>query len=648
MNTRYLLFLSFMIFLGVQAGQQHRAYAQSPCPSDQISIGQTVSGSYEGWCYALATTDAERSDSWYFQGIAGSQLLIEMTRVSGEIDPYLRLGYTFGGELATVEELSVDDDGAGYPNARIIATLPYNATYVIYATSFVAEGYGDYILSLQSFDCRDTTFAIYQGSITSGQQPIQALPPITCAGDRWEFSASAGDVAQISMNRAQFESSIDPYLMLLAPDGQWLAADDDSGGSLNAYLEVTLPSSGVYAIIAAPFDANSNGAYTLSLQVTAGICTAIVNVAELNLRAGPSTAYALIASYVQGDSGEILGYNNAVQGTWWLVRMGDRRIGWLSANPASGEQGTFTVTQGNCSAVPFAQAPLLPTAIPSDTPIPPTALPTFTPLPPSVTATVTPTVTSSVTPSPTLTITPTASTTPLASALPETGGIPAALPTWLPIVVVGIIGVTVVATAGETVRRRAKAHTRETAERLAKDQLELPCKRGQIAYRKRKFTPEFSQLEITKVVIDVLLPNTEHPIWSRELDDAAAEALTDAWMIYRTSQDRDKTAQRLLPIASQLLRDVLAAVAREDGARDVIITAHAEGSGAKVEYTRCRCESKGGVNYWRDLNDWEHEAKDQRKKNIVHLRAIDPRDQAMPARLTDDMVEWLLHFLRRI
>lgn len=711
------------------------------CEWGRITIGQTVSNALEGDCYPdVGLEFAAGSDLWYFAGTAGDQVVIDM--VSTEFDAYLWLNRIVGGgELQAIEPLTSDDDGGDANNARIIYTLPFNGMYIIAAGSYSQRSDGEYTLSLQYFDCRETNFALEADNISSGVQVSGSLS--SCADDRWWFYGTAGETATITMIAL---TAFDPYLSLLDANGQQIAANDDGGDdTLNSEISLTLPYTGSYSIIAAGFGLTDMGRYSLLLELIQQACTLVVNSRELNLRSGPSTNYSIIALYLQGTTGEVLGYNNVTQGQWWLVRLNDGRVGWFSGNPISGGQGNYSITRGNCANVPFVLAPPLP---PTITPLPPTWTPTVTPSH-TPTAMATATATATITPSPTnqilladltvqiLTIewpngdnsqitlrlevgnrgdrgvvrarvevqpefegwgkvaqavyevrpgeakkavftldVPQAArsqivnfvasvsdadggdesdyrnnthqrTFDLRMHLPDTGGA-ANPPSWLPVVLGGTVGLVLITGTGEIVRRRRNGHQRKLVERTAQEQLELPCKKGQIAYRKRKFTPEFSLLKITEVVMEVSLPNAERVLWQRTLNDDLAEELTAAMRVYRTTHNREHAAQMLAPTAVKLLHHVFSSLAREDGFRDVVISAQAEGGNVKVEYTRCRCEGQGQYTRWRELEDWEHEVKDEREKKIVKLRNVDPRDAGMPARLSRDMVEWLLHFMRRI
>lgn len=68
----------------------------------------------------------------------------------------------------------------------------------------------------------------------------------------YAFQGSAGDFVSVAMVQVDETGSLDPYLLLFAPDGELLASDDDSGSVfLSALIEgVELPSDGTYLVLA--------------------------------------------------------------------------------------------------------------------------------------------------------------------------------------------------------------------------------------------------------------------------------------------------------------------------------------------------------------------------------------------------------------
>ena len=82
-----------------------------------------------------------------------------------------------------------------------------------------------------------------------------------------EFTATIG-TARIALDRPG-RSQLDPYLELLDPDGRTLAEDDDSGGELNSLIQVTLPRSGRYTVVARGLG-DSAGRYVLTVTLSDG------------------------------------------------------------------------------------------------------------------------------------------------------------------------------------------------------------------------------------------------------------------------------------------------------------------------------------------------------------------------------------------
>jgi hypothetical protein len=85
--------------------------------------------------------------------------------------------------------------------------------------------------------------------------------------DLYGFNGTAGQQLTISLSSSDFDAVV---LLYGSGGGLPIAADDDGGGGTNSLLVFTLPSSGTYYIGANSYDANSFGAYTLTLQCSGG------------------------------------------------------------------------------------------------------------------------------------------------------------------------------------------------------------------------------------------------------------------------------------------------------------------------------------------------------------------------------------------
>ncbi|MBD2103843.1 trypsin-like peptidase domain-containing protein [Leptolyngbya sp. FACHB-261] len=83
--------------------------------------------------------------------------------------------------------------------------------------------------------------------------------------DPIEFSARAGERLDVTLSSDQF----DPYLTLLGPNGDEIAADDDSGSENNARLSVILVKDGQYRLLCNSFSATAKGKYHVGLTLRA-------------------------------------------------------------------------------------------------------------------------------------------------------------------------------------------------------------------------------------------------------------------------------------------------------------------------------------------------------------------------------------------
>ena len=84
--------------------------------------------------------------------------------------------------------------------------------------------------------------------------------------DAYIFEGEAGQQVSIVMA----SNDIDPYLILLGPNGELAAEDDDSAGELNAAIDLRLPVSGTYLLLANSYQAGESGTYQIAAQTGGG------------------------------------------------------------------------------------------------------------------------------------------------------------------------------------------------------------------------------------------------------------------------------------------------------------------------------------------------------------------------------------------
>lgn len=83
----------------------------------------------------------------------------------------------------------------------------------------------------------------------------------------YTFEGRAGQQVVVEMTSRELNA----YLILLSPDGDEVGQDNDSGGDRNSRLTATLPSTGIYTILANTFEPGESGSY--SVRVATGNAT---------------------------------------------------------------------------------------------------------------------------------------------------------------------------------------------------------------------------------------------------------------------------------------------------------------------------------------------------------------------------------------
>ncbi len=194
-----------------------------------------------------------QGEQWAFAGSGGDSVSISVT--SEEFDTFLAL---FG---PSGEYLTCDDDGGDGLNSLIDGfTLPESGMYVIDVLSYGGGATGSYTMTLNLTSPGVVARSMNAELITYGSTLTRTLG--AWVGDEWIFVGEAGDVVTISMTSEDFDAALDLY----GPDLLRIGSDDDSGGDLNSLLTVTLPTSGVYTLVARAFSSDGAGNYTLSIS----------------------------------------------------------------------------------------------------------------------------------------------------------------------------------------------------------------------------------------------------------------------------------------------------------------------------------------------------------------------------------------------
>lgn len=218
--------------------------------------------------------------AYQFVAQAGDVVGIQVNMLSGTLDPQVVLFSPNGAEIA-----SNDDDPLGGFNAYLRDyVIPEAGVYTIWATRFnrdVGTSSGRYELLLQRAGggtvqtpiSNSGTIAL--GEIVTGEITNQNFARF------YTFSGTQGDVVTFTM-RAEV-GNLDPYLILIDPDGQQIARNDDGSGlGFNSALDkVILPKTGDYTIVATRFQVAFGvtlGTFQLSATADTGISQALIEI----------------------------------------------------------------------------------------------------------------------------------------------------------------------------------------------------------------------------------------------------------------------------------------------------------------------------------------------------------------------------------
>ena len=239
---------------------------KSQPPKPLILNGDPVLGRL-GSSSRILTSDRSFFDLYIFEGKAGQTITLNM--LSQEVDAYLILLGPNGKELAQ------DNDGGLAKNARIVATLPADGTYTVLANSRKAGESGTYRLQLMAKESvppranqpsrRDrakTTPPILQRAGVLAIGAAKVFPPDGSLYQEHSFDGKAGQFVLITLESQDF----DTYLVLLDPNGEVLAENDNAGASSNSALAVTLPITGRYRAVANARDRTGRGSYQLTVR----------------------------------------------------------------------------------------------------------------------------------------------------------------------------------------------------------------------------------------------------------------------------------------------------------------------------------------------------------------------------------------------
>jgi hypothetical protein len=233
----------------------------------QLRSGESFSGE-------LTILDPVLSDNSHYQlfgyqGRPGEMVLVTLR--SRSFDAYVHAGRMVAGSF--VSELT-DNDAGGGTDAQLLAVVGLDGTLAVEANSLRAGETGAFTLLVEP-----ASGARSESPSGPGNQPAAAVgqrisgtlrvgdPMLSDSSyyNQYIYSGRPGDRVRITLRSTQFDS----YLRWGRLNGNVFRSeqyDDDGGGGKDARLDVTVNSTGVYAIQVNTYAGGQTGAYELQLE----------------------------------------------------------------------------------------------------------------------------------------------------------------------------------------------------------------------------------------------------------------------------------------------------------------------------------------------------------------------------------------------
>lgn len=238
----------------------------------QIAYGETVSGD---------VSDRTPVIRYTFEARGGDVIDIQM-RATGDtgLDTLLALVEPTGQEIAENDD-DPQQDGAFDSYLHMVA-LPDDGLYTILATRYGRQdgtSAGTFELTLTRVGNIEELF-MNGGALEFGV-PITGTVDLDDFQRFYTFTATRDQVVTVWMDK--LTGDLDPYLILVGPDGRQVARNDDrSDGTINATLEnIRIPLDGDYTIVATRYlrlFGASSGTFTLSADFTQGEVSDTVDI----------------------------------------------------------------------------------------------------------------------------------------------------------------------------------------------------------------------------------------------------------------------------------------------------------------------------------------------------------------------------------
>ena len=202
----------------------------------------------------------EYADIYTFDGSPGETVVATLS--SSDFDPYLIV-------RGPDEDRKENDDLEGRPGeSEVEMTLAESGEYRVIVTSYAPGETGAYSLRIAQGapdraeqQRRDVANLPVGSSVRSALDDGDGLRETGQYRDLYVFEGTTGDAVSVSMTSDDF----DTFLQVVTPAGEAIDNDDWQGSLSESRVELVLPETGRYRLVATSYRAGDMGAYELSV-----------------------------------------------------------------------------------------------------------------------------------------------------------------------------------------------------------------------------------------------------------------------------------------------------------------------------------------------------------------------------------------------
>jgi uncharacterized protein YgiM (DUF1202 family) len=305
-RLQLLFVVTLAVWMSILAPTASYAQTTPTTPGSGQAVVRVLEGNWQ--------TLSPGTQHWYRFDYAGDELPV---RISLDVNPAGSAGF----QVWTAEQFAQLASLANVSPVALSAADPDDSTHVIWSGSLVEPGF--YYIVIQP------------NTAAASANPVDAQYLLNIGGRGLAPAPDGGTIiaGELNANVRSGPSTAYPVVQTIAqgtglsvlgqdPSGTWLFIQlpDGSAGWIARYLTGFTGTAMTVTTPAQPLLAPP--------ATTTNAAAVIAGATDVNLRAGPSTAYPVLRTLAQDTQFTVLGQDSS--GTWLSVRFGDGSEGWIA------------------------------------------------------------------------------------------------------------------------------------------------------------------------------------------------------------------------------------------------------------------------------------------------------------------------------